>query len=105
MEPRFPELSVTVKAPVTVPVANGVHVTATWQLLPASSIAGQLFVCANPPLAVTLLAPLKGLPPKFVIVMVCGGLAVPTFCEMLNVAGVKLTAEGLGLGRGTGTAP
>lgn len=98
-------MSVTVKAPVTVPVADGVNVTATWQLLPAGSIAGQLLVCANPPLAVTLLAPLNWLPPKFVIVMICGGLVVPTFCEMLNVGGVKLTAEGRGLGSGRGTAP
>jgi hypothetical protein len=97
-------LSVTVKAPVTVPAAVGVNVTATWQLLPAGSITGQLFVSANPPLAVTLFAPLKGLPPKFATVIVWGGLAAPTFCEMLSVAGVKLSAEGRGLGRLRGTA-
>jgi hypothetical protein len=103
--PRFPESSVTVNAPVTVPVVAGVNVTDTVQLLPAASIAGQLFVCANPSLTDTLFTPLSGLPPKFATVIVCGGLLVPTFCEIFKPGGVKLIAEGRGLGNDRGTAP
>ena len=103
--PRFPESSVNVNAPVTVPVAAGVNVTDTVQLLPPSSIAGQLFVCANPPHTATLFTPLRGLPPKFAIMMACGALVAPTFCEMFKAGGVKLIAEGRGLGNDRGTAP
>ena len=103
--PALPESSVTVNAPVTVLADAGVNVTETVQLLPAGSIAGQLLVCANPPLTATLFAPLSGLPPKFAIVIVCGALVVPTFCEILKPGGVKLIAEGRGLGKETGTAP
>jgi hypothetical protein len=98
-------LSVTVNVPVTVPVAAGVNVTDTVQLLPAVSIAGQLFVCANPLLTATLFTPFSGLPPKFAIVIVCGGLVVPTFREILKPGGVKLIAEGRGLDKERGTAP
>jgi hypothetical protein len=87
------------------PVADGVNVTDTVQLLPPCSIAGQLLVCANPLLTATLFAPMRGLPPKFAIVMVCDALPEPTFCEKLKPEGVKLMADGRGLGIGMGTAP
>ena len=45
------------------------------------------------------------LPPKLVTVMVCGALVEPTFCENVSVGGVKLIAEGRGLGNDRGTAP
>jgi hypothetical protein len=90
---------------VTAPVVAGVNVTDTVQLLPAASIAGQLFVCANPPLTATLFTPLSGLPPKFAIVIVCGALLAPTFCEILKPGGVKLIAEGRGVGNDKGAAP
>ena len=98
-------MSVTVNVPVTVFVDAGVKVTDTVQLLPATNSAGQLLVCANPGLTATLLAPLSGLPPKLAIVMVCAGLVVPTFCEILKPGGVKLMAEGRGVGKESGTAP
>ena len=37
--------------------------------------------------------------------MVCAALVEPTFCENVSVGGVKLIAEGRGLGNGMGTAP
>ncbi len=103
--PRFPELSVTVSAPVTVLVFVGVNATDTVQLLPPTNIDGQLLLCPNPPLTATLFAPNNGLPPKFAMVMVCGALGVPTFCEKSKPGGVKLMAEGRGVGSGMGTAP
>lgn len=103
--PRFPELSVTVSVPVMVLADGGVNVTDTVQLLPPISIAGQLFVSANPALTAALFTPLMGLPPKFVIVIVCAALVVPTFWVMLKPGGVKLIAEGRGVGKFIGTAP
>jgi hypothetical protein len=102
--PRFPESSLTFSAPVTEPTVCGVNVTDTAQLDPADRTAGQSFVSENPPLAERLI-PFSGLPPKFVMVMVWGALAAPTFCENVNVGGEKLIAEGCGVGSGTGVAP
>ena len=103
-EPRFPESSLTFSAPVTEPTDGGVNVTDTVQFDPAGRTAGQLFVSENPPLAERF-NPFSGLPPKFVMVMVCVALVVPIFCEKVNVGGEKLIAEGRGVGSGTGVAP
>jgi hypothetical protein len=46
-----------------------------------------------------------GLPPKFVTVIVWGGLVVLTFCEKVSESGLKLIAEGRGAGTGIGIAP
>ena len=46
-----------------------------------------------------------GLPPKFVTVIVWGGLVVLTFCEKVSAGGLKLIAEGRGAGRGASVAP
>ena len=50
-------------------------------------------------------APLSGLPPKLATVIVWVALAVPRFCENVNVGGEKLIAEGRGGGSGMGVAP
>jgi hypothetical protein len=102
--PRFPESSVTVSAPVTKPTACGVNVTDTEQFDPAVTTAGQLLVCENPPLD-DRFNPFSGLPPKFVMVIVCAGLVVPMFWEKLKDGGEKRIAEGGGEGSGTGVAP
>jgi len=54
---------------------------------------------------VAILKPLIGLPPKFVTVIVWGGLVVLTFCEKVSAGGLKLIAEGRGAGRGASVAP
>ena len=69
VEPRFPESSVTVSAPVTGPTACGVNATDTVQLDPADRAAGQSFVSENPPPAERF-NPFSWLPPKFAMVMV-----------------------------------
>lgn len=43
---------------------------------------------------------LIGLPPKFVTVTFWGVLVVLTFCEKVSAGGLKLIAEGRGVGRG-----
>ena len=63
-----------------------------------------MLVCANAPPAV-MPEKFKGLPPKLAAVIVCAGLVVPTFCENVKDAGVKLIADGTGLGSGTGVTP
>jgi hypothetical protein len=78
VEPRFPESSLTISAPVTGPTACGVNATDTVQLDPADRAAGQLFVSENPPL-VERFNPFSGLPPKFAMVMAWGALVVPVF--------------------------
>jgi hypothetical protein len=102
--PKLKELSVTTSDPLTVPVVVGAKETLTVQFDPAASTAGQLFVCWKPPFAETA-SPFSGLPPKFVMMMVCAGLVVPTFCENVSVGGLKPIAEGSGVGNGTGVAP
>src|SRR5256885_2790396 len=104
VEPRFPESSVTVSAPVTGPTTCGVNATDTVQFDPADRVAGQLSVSENPPPAARL-NPFSGLPPTFAMVMVCGALVVPVFCENVSVGGEKPIAEGRGAGSGTGVAP
>src|SRR6267143_3313428 len=47
VEPRFPESSVTISAPVTGPTACGVNATDPAQFDPADRAAGQLFVSEN----------------------------------------------------------
>ena len=47
----------------------------------------------------------NALPPKLVTVIVCAGLVVPTVCENVKDIGVKLMADGTGLGSGTGVTP
>ena len=90
--------------PEAAPCAAGVKVTDTVQLAAGISTAGQLLVSANGAPAESV-SPLMLLPPKLVTVMFCGALVEPAFCENVRVAGVKLIAEGRGLGNGTGTAP
>jgi hypothetical protein len=106
--PKLPESSLTVSTPVTGPVTDGAKVTPTVQFDPAATVLfGQLVVegsSENPPVA-EMVPRSSGLPPKFAIVIVCGGLLVPTFCEILKPRGVKLIAEGRGLGNDRGTTP
>ena len=104
VEPRFPESSVTISAPVTGPTACGVNATDTVQFDPADRAAGQLFVAENPPPAARF-NPFSGLPPKFVMVMVCAALVAPIFCENVSVGGEKPIAEGRGVGSAMGVAP
>jgi hypothetical protein len=104
VEPRFPESSVTISAPVTGPTACGVNATDTVQLDPADKAIGQLFVSENPPPAERF-NPFSWLPPKFVMVMAWGSLVVPTFCENVSVGGEKPIAEGRGVGSAMGVAP
>jgi hypothetical protein len=70
--------SVTVIAPVRVPVVEGANVTETLQLAPAFNELGQALVCAKSPLAAMLLM-LSDAPPLFVSVTFCAPLVVPTF--------------------------
>jgi hypothetical protein len=49
---------------------------------------------------VAILKALIGLAPKFVTVIVCGTLVVLTFCEKVSEDGLKLIAEGRGVGTG-----
>jgi len=104
IEPRFPESSLTFSVPVTAPGAAGVNVTDTVQRYPPGRTAGQSLDSENP-LLVEKLNPFRGRPPKLVTVMVWPGLVVPTLCENVKVAGEKVIADGIGVGRGTGVAP
>jgi hypothetical protein len=104
VEPRFPESSLTFKAPVTGSDVEGVNVTCTAQFAAGVTIDGQLLVSENAP-PVDRLNKFSGLPPKFVMVIVCAALVVPTFWEKVRLGGVKLIAEGSGVGSDTGTAP
>lgn len=90
--------------PEAAPGAGGVNVTATAQLAAGTSTVGQLFVSENGPVAESA-RKLILLPPKLVTVMVCGALAEAIFCVKFSVEGVKLMAEGRGVGNGSGTAP
>ena len=82
-------LSVIVTAAVLLPVAVGVNVTVIVHVPVVGKLAGQLLVCAKSagfvPVMLMLLM-LSVPPPLSVRVMLCGGLAVPTFC----VAKVRL---------------
>src|SRR4051812_34918412 len=79
-----PASSAIVRVAVSVPVADGVNVTATEQLAVAASVwgaSGQLVV----PTKSSALAPLVAMPlivsgalPEFVTVTLCAGLEVPT---------------------------
>src|SRR5437588_3550722 len=51
VEPKFPESSLTVSAPLAGPTACGTNVTDTAQFDPADRAAGQLCGSATPPLA------------------------------------------------------
>jgi hypothetical protein len=73
------------------------------QLVAATRTEGQLVVWENTP-DVAILKPLIGLPPKFVTVIVWGGLVVLTFCKKVSEGRLKLIAEGRGAGTGTGVA-
>jgi hypothetical protein len=64
--PAFPESSLTVNTPFTVPVTVGAKVTDTVQLVPAVSVDGQLGVTLNPT-AAEMVPTFSGLPPKLVI--------------------------------------
>jgi hypothetical protein len=97
-------LSLTVMAPDAAPCAGGVNVTDTAQLVAGNNTEGQLFVSANGPEAANV-SPLMLLPPKLDTVMVCAALGEPTFCENVNAGGVKLIAEGRGVGKDRGAAP
>ena len=90
--------------PDAAPGPAGVKLTDIVQLVAGASTAGQLFVSENGPAAESA-SVLMLLPPKFVTVMFCGVLAEPTFCEKSSVGGLKLIAEGRGLGKEIGTAP
>src|SRR5947209_4698591 len=70
--------SVTVIAPVRVPVVEGVNVTEMLQLAPALNELGQAFVCAKSPLAAMPLI-VSAAPPLLVNVTLCAALVVPTF--------------------------
>jgi hypothetical protein len=102
--PKFPESSLTLRVPVIGPTAGGVNVMETAQFDPGISTDGQLLVSENPPFA-DRFNPFSGLPPKLEMVMGWAGLVVPMFCENVNVGGVKLIAEGRGLGNDRGTTP
>ena len=90
--------------PEAAPGAGGVNVTDTAQLAAGSNTAGQLFVSENGPVAESV-SQLMLLPPKLVTVIVCGALGEPMFCENVSVEGVKLMAEGRGLGNDRGATP
>jgi hypothetical protein len=81
----------------------GAYVTVTAQLDPPGKDAGQLFVAPKPALA-AMVPRSRLLPPKFVTVTVAVPV-VPTFCERLNDGGLRLIADGRGVGRDRGTAP
>src|SRR4051812_36231436 len=84
--------SVTVNAPVRVPVCVGVKVTAMLQLAPAARLAGQELVCAKSPL-VPILLTLSAAPPLFVSVTDCAALVVPTVWPAnVRLPGVSDTA-------------
>ena len=89
--------------PLTEPITDGANDTVTVQLDPPARLPGQLDASVNPALGV-IVPTFSGLPPKFVIVMVCDPL-VPTFCEKFSAAGTMLIADGRGLGNGTGVTP
>ena len=101
--PALPESSLTVSVPLIVPVPPGVKLTATVQFDPGERAGGQLLVAPKPLLAVT--EPMSNtLPPK--LVMVTGAVAVvPRFWVIAREEGLKLIAEGRGLGKEIGTAP
>ena len=103
-EPQLPESSLIVSWPAAGPATVGAKVTETVQFEPGTSMLGQLFVSGNPPVD-EMPKMSSGLPPKFVMVTGWEGLVVPTFWEKSRVGGVKLIAEGRGLGSDRGTAP
>lgn len=90
--------------PEAAPTAGGVKVTDTAQLAAGTNTAGQSLVSENGP-AVENVSQLMLLPPKLVTVMVCAALAEPIFCVKFSVGGVKLIAEGRGVGKDRATAP
>ena len=94
----------TVSNPLAGPVTEGTNVIETVQFDPTASVAGQLGVAENPPVAEILLR-FSGAPPKLAIVTVCGTLLLPTFCVKLKEEGVRLMAEGRCAGKGTGVIP
>ena len=68
-------------------MAVGVNVTVNVQLVPRVTIVPQLLVCAKSTLfapVIDVLRMLTAFGPVLVIVTVCPGLVVPTFCA-LNV--------------------
>ena len=88
-----------------VPVAAGVNVTDTVQLLAATSIDGQLLVCANPPLTAYAVHTIERTAAEIRDgdrLRRTGGAHV---LRNAQAGGVKLTAEGRGLGNERGTAP
>src|SRR5579864_7407384 len=103
--PRLKELSLTVNVPFTVPWAVGTKAIEAVQLDPPCRRAPeQLSVSLNPLLTESVEIS-SGLPPKFVMVTGRGVLGPPTFCVTAGAGGVKLIAEGRGLGNARGTAP
>lgn len=69
--------SLIVSAPERIPDAVGVNVTLMVQLEPGARVAGQLLVCANPPVTWMLFRFSAALP-LLVTAMVCAALDVPT---------------------------
>jgi hypothetical protein len=88
-------LSLSVRVALRGPSALGVKVTATEQLAPAFSEAGQSFVwlkSATPGPLMSTPPSTSGPPPVFDSVMDWVGLAVPTVCERnANALGERLT--------------
>jgi hypothetical protein len=72
-------LSVMVRAPVRVPLAVGVKVTLTVQLVLTARLAPQLLLCAKSPLAVMLVM-LAAAVPVFDTVTGCDALLLPSTC-------------------------
>ena len=72
-------LSAMFNEPVRVPVAAGVKVTFTMQLVPTARLVPQLLVCAKSPLAV-MLEMLAAAVPVFETVTGCDALLLPSTC-------------------------
>ena len=84
--------SVTVIAPLRVPLCDGVKVTLMVQLEPAVKVAGQLLVWAKSPPA-TMLLMVSDAPPLLVSVTACAALVVPTcWLPKVRLLGEKVTA-------------
>jgi hypothetical protein len=92
-------LSLIVIAPVLVPLAVGVKVTDIVHCAPDARLDPQLLLWAKSPEAAMPEIARMALP-VFVIVIVFGGLVVPTFC----VAKVRLVGDRLTAGTGRGVA-
>jgi hypothetical protein len=86
-------LSITERAPVRVPVAEGVKVTEMAQLPPAARLVPQFWLAAKSP-DVAREVKLRAAFPELVNVTICATLVAPTFVD----AKVKLVGESAAVG-------